>query len=387
MSRGSVDPRKSALWSVDFVLNLVTAHFLFASYAALVTVVPLYVLDRGGETWHVGVVVGSFGVIGLVIRPFGGRWVYSLGARRVAIIGSAIIGVSAILHIFAFNVWLIIPVRMLQGVGLALAPVATSTIVANLSPVPQRARAMSYMGNSVALAGLYSPVLAFWLFARFGFDASFIYGGAVGLLATVIALKLSETATRIPVTPEPGGKVPLVNTGALFPTIVFMSYTLTTAPVNAFLPILADQRGLGNPGLYFTVLSFVTILSMAAAGPAADRLGRASVIVPGLLLAGAAMVVLAGAVNRAMFLGAACLSGAGFGLIQPGIQSLTVDRVPTRERSSALATLQQAWDVGGSGGAFAITGAVATLGALGFVAGNRRKPSAQSGESQRRTRP
>ena len=173
-----------------------------------------------------------------------------------------------------------------------------------------------------------------------------------------------------------------------------MSYTLTTAPVNAFLPILADQRGLGNPGLYFTVLSFVTILSMAAAGPAADRLGRASVIVPGLLLAGAAMFVLAGAVHRAMFLGAACLSGAGFGLIQPGIQSLTVDRVPTRERSSALATLQQAWDVGGSGGAFAmspiagaldvaaafaITGAVATLGALGFVAGNRRKPSAPVG--------
>ena len=77
--------------------------------------------------------------------------------------------------------------------------------------------------------------------------------------------------------------------------------------------------------------------------------------------------------------------GLGFGMIQPAMQSLTVDRVPARERSSALATLQQGWDIGGSGGAFAlgplasVTGAAATfaiagsgtlLGAVGFVAGS-----------------
>jgi MFS family permease len=385
---------------VDFVLNLLTAHFMFASYMALVPVVPLYVLDRGGEAWHVGVVVGSFGVIGLVIRPFGGRWVYSLGARRVAIVGTAIVGVSSILHIFAFNVWLIIPVRMLQGVGLALAPVATSTIVANLAPSRQRAEAMAYMGNSIAVAGLYSPLLAFWLFSRFGFEASFVYSGAVALLGSAIALKLSETRTSIPVTSGLGGSVPLIHTGALFPTIVFMTFTVTTAPVSAFLPILADQRELGNPGLYFTVFSFVSILFMTAGGPAADRLGRAAVITPGLLMAGAAMFVLAGAANRAMFLGAAFLSGGGFGLLQPAIQSLTVDRVPTRERSSALATLQAAWDLGGSGGAFAmgpiagalgvaatfaITGAAATLGALGFTIGNAKSRREKPDGSQRRT--
>ena len=396
MSRGAADQREASLWSVDFVLNLLTAHFMFASFTALVTIVPLYVLDRGGEAWHVGIVVGSFGVIGLVIRPFGGRWVYSLGARRVAVAGTAIIGVSALLHIFASNVWLIVPVRMLQGVGIALAPVATSTIVANLAPVRQRGQAMSHMGNAIAVAGLYSPVLAFWLFSRFGFDASFIYGGAVALLGSAIALKLSDARTRIPVPAGQQGNVPLIHKRALFPTVVFMSYTLTTAPVNAFLPLLADQRGLGNPGLYFTVYSFMSILFMAASGPVADRLGRAAVITPGLLLTGAAMFVLSGAVNKAMFLSAALLSGGGFGLIQPGIQSLTVDRVPTRERSSAMATLQQAWDLGGSGGAFAlspiagalgiaatfaITGAAATLGALGFVAGNRRNPLAQAGES------
>ena len=58
-------------------------------------------------------------------------------------------------------------------------------------------------------------------------------------------------------------------------------------------------------------------------------------------------------------------------MIQPAMQSLIVDRVPPRERSSALATLQSGWDIGGSGGAFAfgplgaVTGAAATFAIAG----------------------
>ena len=76
-------------------------------------------------------------------------------------------------------------------------------------------------------------------------------------------------------------------------------------------------------------------------------------------------------------------------MIQPSMQSWTVERVPPHERSTALATLQQAWDIGGSsigaftmgavgavtGGAatFAIAGAGAVVGATGFVAGQFRR--------------
>ena len=80
------------------------------------------------------------------------------------------------------------------------------------------------------------------------------------------------------------------------------------------------------------------------------------------------------------------LNGLGFGMIQPAMQSLTVDRVPARERSSALATLQSAWDLGGSGAfvlgplalvtgaaaTFAIAGCGTVMGAVGFVVGSAR---------------
>ena len=43
------------LWTRDFVLNLLVAHCIFASYTAMFTLIPLYVVGRGGAE------TGSFG--------------------------------------------------------------------------------------------------------------------------------------------------------------------------------------------------------------------------------------------------------------------------------------------------------------------------------------
>ncbi len=401
MQNTSVSQQQDRLWTVDYVLNLLVGHFLFASYTALFTIVPLFVIHQGGETWHIGIVIGSFGVSGLLIRPFGGRWVYTLGAKKIAFFGLAIFGVATILHIVAFNVWLIIPARMLQGVGLAIGPVATSTIVANLAPDRRRGEAMAHMGLAIGVASLYSPVLAFWLFSEFGFSVTFIYAGAASILGAVFALGISAARTDIPaVSGGSTAKIPLISRGALFPTFVFLSYTVSTAPVNSFLPLLAEDRELGNPGLYFSVYAFTQIFVMMFSGTMADRLGNARVIVPGLLIVGVGMFLLWGAQNQLIFLTAAVLAGTGFGFIQPAMQALTIARVPVRERSSAVATLQAAWDLGGSGGAFIIgpiagvmgvavtfgmAGGATVFGALGFIAGDRRSPpksnaGGQSGE-------
>lgn len=392
----STTGRKDRLWTLDYALDLMVGHFLFASYTALFTIIPLYVIHRGGETWHIGVVIGSFGISGLLIRPFGGRWVYTLGAKRIAVAGLAIFGIATVLHIVAVNVWLIIPARMLQGVGLAIGPVATSTIVANLAPARRRAEAMSHMGLAIGVANVYSPVLAFWLYTAYGFDATFGYAAAASVLGAFIALGISAARTNIPLAKGAAPvKVPLVSRGALFPTFVFLSYTVSTAPVNSFLPLLAEDRGLGNPGLYFTVNSLTSIMVMTFSGTMADRLGNAKVIIPGLLIVGASMFMLWGAQNRLMFLTAAFLAGGGFGLLQPAMQSMTITRVPARERSSAVATLQSAWDLGGSGGAFVIgpiaglvgiaatfgmAGGATVLGVLGFTVGERRNPTAALSE-------
>ena len=377
------------LWTLDFVLNLLTAHFLFAGFSSLFTVVPSFVLDLGGEEWQIGVVVGSFGAVSLAVRPLAGRWIYYLGAKRVAFAGAALFGIASLLYIPASSVWWLIPVRMLQGIGLGMAPVATTTVVANLAPITRRGEGMAYMGNSIAIGSLYAPVLAFWLMTHYGATASFLYSASSALMGSLMVLGISSTRSAVP-TSEAPITVPLVSRRALFPTAVFLSYTITVGPISTLLPLLAEDRGLGNPGRYFTVYSFTAILTLLVSGHVADRWGRAAAIIPGLLTTASSMFLLTAASNQPMFLAAGLLTGAGFGLLLPGIQSLTVDRVAPRERSAAVATFQSAWDIGGSGGAFVlgplggplgvavpfgIAGAVTLLGAAGFVVGKARSPA------------
>ena len=144
MEQPSLPVHQNKLWSIDFVLTLLSTHFLFVSYGSLITILPLYVLELSGHEWHIGIVVGSFGIVALGVRPFAGRWVYILGAKRVALIGFIIFGTASILHIYAQTFWWLLAVRALQGTGMAMAPVATATMVANLAPSVRRAEGMAY---------------------------------------------------------------------------------------------------------------------------------------------------------------------------------------------------------------------------------------------------
>ena len=389
--QSSVDA--GTLWTVDFVLNLLVGHFMFAGFTSLLTIIPLYVLHRSGQEWQLGIIIGSFGIAAVFLRPFAGRWVNKIGAKRIALTGTAILAVGSLLYLGALAPWWIVPIRMIQGIGMAMAPVATGTIVANLAPAHRRAEAMSYMGTSINISFLYAPVAGSWILGYAGFQYAFLFSGAIAFFAVFLASRISAARTSPLVEEAAEGvteSVPLISRAALFPAIVFMAYTFTTAPVNTFMPILARENNLGNPGLYFTVMAGTSIFSMMLSGPVADRFGRATVIVPGLVATAVAMFILNAASQPIMLWAAGFFAGMGFGLIQPGIQSLTIDRVSPRERSSGVATLQQAWDIGGSGGAFfigplggligvantfGVTGIGALVGAVGFVLGNKRNPA------------
>ena len=394
--------RQNELWTTDFVLTLLAGHFMFAGYTATLTIIPPLAIDLGGDlAYHLPLIVAAFGFVGLAIRPFGGQWIYTLGPKRVAVAGTIIVALGSLSYIFALSAWWLIPMRMLQGVGLALGPVATSTIVANLSPPTRRAEAMAYMGNAINISFLYSPFIASFLYENAGAHNAFLFSALAASIGTVACWRIS--ASRIAFQrppPSPGGgegdTPPLVARSAIFPTLVFLTYTFTTAPTNTYLPLLAHEKNLGNPGLYYTVFSIVSMFAMAAAGPIADRYGRATVIVPGLISVALAMFILNGSFFQAMFLSGGFFAGLGFGMLQPGVQSFTVDRAPMRERSAAMATLQQAWDVGGSFGAlvfipvhsvigtpntFGLTGIGALIGALGFIIGNAKSPTKLPGQA------
>ena len=136
---GQAPDQANSLWTVDFVINMLVGHFMFAGYTSLITIVPSYVLHQGGQEWQLGIIIGSFGLVAMFIRPFAGRWINRIGAKQVAIVGTVIVAIGSLLYIVSPGPWWLIPIRMGQGIGIAMAPVAASTILAHLAPTPRPA--------------------------------------------------------------------------------------------------------------------------------------------------------------------------------------------------------------------------------------------------------
>jgi MFS family permease len=118
----------------------------------------------------------------------------------------------------------------------------------------------------------------------------------------------------------------------------------------AFIPLIATSRGLDNPGLFYTVYAVAMLIVRAKAGEISDRRGRAIVILPGMLCAALAMMILGGTSGPIGVLVGAAAMGVGFGTVQPALMALTTDRVTAGERGKAMGTFYFAWELGIAGG-------------------------------------
>ncbi|HEY9245649.1 MAG TPA: MFS transporter, partial [Candidatus Methanoperedens sp.] len=121
---------------------------------------------------------------------------------------------------------------------------------------------------------------------------------------------------------------------------------LTYGSIVSFLALFATEKGIDNPGIFFTVYAITLILVRVAGGRLSDIKGRKFVIIPGMIFITIGLWVLSMAGHLMIFLAAAFLYGIGFGLAHPAIMALLVDMVGEEERGAAMGTFTAAFDLG-----------------------------------------
>ena len=353
-------PAKPPLWTRDFTLNALGTVGLFGSFFYLLSVLPEYVDSIGGEKWQIGLIVGGFGIVPMLLRPFVGRWSDRGHRKRLQRIGLLTMAVATALMVLSEDVISLFLLRTGQGIGMALFPTAAASLAAELAPPARRGEGLGYYGMATSCAQMVTPALGVWIAHVWGFDAVFLIAASTSLVTLLVVQPIREPASEARA--DDGSA--LIARRAIFPMLIFLSVTSSFVASSAFLPLHGSDRGLGNVGLFFLVSGAGAIVSRPVAGRISDRFGRVQVAVPGLLLTCAGMWLLAVAQSPLMLWAAAALTGTGLGASHTGLLSLAVDRAPVSEKGRAAAVLQLAWDIGGLSGAM-ILGVVATL--LGVV--------------------
>jgi MFS family permease len=360
-------PVSDRLFTTAFIM-VISANLANALGAQMASaILPVYVVSRGGSEFRAGLVTGMLAFTALLLRPFVG-WLADTWRRRpMVLIGTACYTFANLMYAVFASLPLLLISRVLHGFGLSNYSTASSAFLADIAPPHRRAEAMGFYAITMDIGLLGGPALAFFLVKYTGLQHIFFLTAGLACVAFLISIPVREhRAPRIGPAPPWRLKTGIVAKEALPAAWLAFCLGMGVGPVIAFIAIFARQRGVDNPGLFFTVQALALMVSRAFSGRLSDRRGRAFVLIPGLLSIAVGLLILPFAQNLPELLLSAAFIGMGFGSSQPATMALTVDLVSEERRGMAVSTYFLGFDSGISLGSFSL-GAIVTK--LGFGVG------------------
>jgi len=346
--------------------RLLTAPFLALSASVLAFFVasglflpstPRYAAGPlGGDAFAVGLVVGSFSLSSIVLRPFAGRWADRRGRRVIMIIGAALQVIAAAGHLVATTVPVMIVMRLLLGAAEAVYFVAAMAAATDLAPEHRRGEAISLISTSLYLGVAIGPVLSEVLYGSGGFGAIWIAAALISVVAVALSWTAPETlppeARR---TTAPGA---FLHRRGIVPGLLVLCGAWGMGAYFAFLPLLTDQLGLSGAGGYLALFALVVIGLRLVGARWPDRFGAARLSGTALVLSALGMLVAGLFPNELGLWIATAVFGAGVAFTFPAIVAMATQGVPADERGAVVGTTGVFLDV-----AFGLSPAV-----LGLVA-------------------
>jgi MFS family permease len=309
------------------------------------------VAGLGGTSSQIGLIIGLFAFMAMILRPPSGWLIDTRGNRPVLLAGMAIFLLASLGYILTPSVQGILALRLFHGMGMGLFPTAATVVVAELAPPARRGEAMGWFGFANSLAFVAGPTAGLAVVGGAGYTSLFLLAAGVAAMGIVCILLLPHVGRR----PVAAKRLPrlrdVFSRPALLPSSILLFLYFPYGTLVAFIPLIATGRGLGNPGLFYAVYALAMLLVRSKAGEISDRRGRAAVIIPGMVVAALAMMVLGLTSGPVGVLVAAAIFGVGFGMVQPTLMALTTDRVPAEERGKAMGTFYTAWELGIAAGA------------------------------------
>lgn len=330
--------------SRPFLLVLALTFLGFAFENVLRPVIPLMIIERGGDAVLIGAVAAVHALPSILFRPYIGQLVDRLHPRRVISIGAAVAAMAPLGLVVPGTLYLV-TVRFLQGTAWAVYSVSAHTLMAKASPPHRRGEASGYFQAMPALAILISPGLGVALYVAFGAIAPIIVASGLAIGAAVIARRLSRPVEAdVPVLPSQQGRRPqlgrLVEPSALPATLMIAMFMSAHALFMVFPPVYALVVGAPVEALaiYYPSYGIVMALSQLAAGRVSDQIGRGLTIRIGCGLGIVGLAVAGLGPGMVTLTAGAAVYAIGASLVSPAVSALTIDRAPPERLGSAMAT-------------------------------------------------
>lgn len=334
-------------WLKDFLLTWASRFGLFLAHHVTRPLLPLYLITFGASSTVIGAVMAVFTITATASRIPIGLLIDRIGRKPFLLWGIALFCAGKLGYIWAPSIALMLPFRMLHGLGWSGCTTAVSTISADIVPQSRRGELMGYAGMASSLASALGPVLGFAIYQSFDYPGVFLGAAALLALSFLFAVPVTEPE-RAPASSQKSARWldNIIVKESLDPAIGVAFLSFGHGAILTFLPIHALKISLANPGIWFAVYAACILASRPIAGPISDKVSRRAVIIPGLILNLFGIVLLAFSTSPTLLIVAAVIGGFGTGAAQPALMTLSVDQSSAAQRGQSLAQFQFCYDLG-----------------------------------------
>jgi MFS family permease len=329
---------KAALYSKPFSV-LALSNFLMISGVGCNLVYPLFILHIGGTKSDIGILMGAMSLAAVACRPWASELIDRVGRFRSYGLGCGLMALVSLLHIgfqqpLAAVFWPLLGLRLVFGVGFALAMIAGLTWAADLIPPSRFNEGIGLFGVTGLLGIALGPMAAEGIIHRFGFPQMFVFAGLITGGALLIALGAKDAYSRSAPSSRDSFFQTLRQGPLLRITIIALCFGFGFAAHGSFVAPYAQSQSL-LVSTYFMAYSAAAIAARLSVGRIADRIGERRLIPYALILTGAGFGSLIWAQSPSGLCLSGLITGLGHGVLFPSMLAVAVCPVAPHNRGKA----------------------------------------------------
>jgi MFS family permease len=335
----------NALWNRNFTLLTLSNFLMCSAYYSLISTLPIYISSvLHSPKSVVGLVLASYIVASVLVRPFAGFGLDKYGRKTIFITSLILYALVFNGYLFAGTVLVMTAVRFSHGLTWGLTTTSNSTVAVDIIPANKRGMGIGYFGISTTLGMALGPVIGSMVFQHGGYQAMFISGFLIGIASMIMAASM-----KYPETPRLNTEfrfASLFEKTTLLPSLNLLFIMITYGGLLSFIALYGREQGITNPSGFFLIYATGVIGARFAMGKFFDIRGPKLILIVCLSLLIAGFPLLALVKSPAVFFTSAVILGFGNGVVFPTFQAMTNNMVGQNRRGAANSTLFTFVDIG-----------------------------------------
>ena len=337
---------QGTLWNRNFTLLTLSNFLMCSAYYSLISTLPIFISDVL-KTNHsiVGLVMASYAIAAILIRPFCGFGLDYFGRKTIFITSLLVYGFIFNVYILVASVWFMIMVRFLHGMTWGLTSTSNSTIAGDIIPADKRGVGFGYFGVTTTTGMALGPLIGSFILVHGGYNAMFFTGFGMSMISMLLAAFIRYPEYH----PPPGMQFrwkSLLEMKALIPSLNLLVTSISYGGLISFIALFGKEIGIKNPSGFFLIYALGIITARFSAGKAVDRDGPRRIIIICLSLLIIGFPLLALIKNEYGFYFSAIILGIGNGVVWPTFQAMINNIVLPNRRGAANSTAFIAMDLG-----------------------------------------